>query len=100
MNRYQFQRPIVKLDNKRIQGQTIYPAIMPRSTDLYIVVRDGQRMDTIANEYYGDASMWWIIAQANNIGGGTLFLQPGKQIRIPQDLGKINTELEKINKER
>lgn len=100
MNRYQYQRPKIKNDSKRIQGQTLYPAILPKATDLYIVVRDGQRLDTLANEYYGDSSMWWIIAQANNITGGTLFLKPGSQIRIPKDLASINTDLEKINTER
>lgn len=100
MNRYEHQRPIIKKDNKRIQGQTLYPPIMPTSTDLYITARDGQRLDTLANEYYGDPAMWWIIAQSNNIGGGTLFIPPGKQIRIPQDIGRINRDLEKINKER
>tara|TARA_R100000030_G_scaffold97905_1_gene87274 strand:+ start:132 stop:434 length:303 start_codon:yes stop_codon:yes gene_type:complete len=100
MDRYQFQRPKVKKDKKRIQGQTIYPAILPRVTDLYIVVRDGQRMDTLANEYYGSPSMWWIIAQANNITGGTLFLKPGSSIRIPKDLASIQRELEKANTER
>jgi len=100
MDRYQFQRPKVKKDKKRIQGQTIYPAILPRVTDLYIVVRDGQRMDTLANEYYGNPSMWWIIAQANNITGGTLFLKPGSSIRIPKDLATIQRELEKANTER
>ena len=100
MDRYQFQRPKVKKDKKRIQGQTIYPAILPRVTDLYIVVRDGQRMDTLANEYYGNPSMWWIIAQANNITGGTLFLKPGSSIRIPKDLASIQRELEKANTER
>ena len=100
MNRYQYQRPKIKKDKKRIQGQTLYPAILPKATDLYIVIRDGQRLDTLANEYYGDPSMWWIIAQANNITGGTLFLKPGSQIRIPKDLTSINTDLEKINRER
>ena len=100
MNRYEFNKPIIKKDKKRIQGQTIYPPIVPRSTDLYIVIRDGQRLDTIANEYYKDPSKWWIIAQANNITGGTLFVKAGSQIRIPQDTGKINTDLKKLNQER
>ena len=40
MNRYQYQRPKIKKDKKRIQGQTLYPAILPKATDLYIVIRD------------------------------------------------------------
>ena len=44
--------------------------------------------------------MWWVIAQANNITGGTLFVKPGTQIRIPQDVGSIQSDLEKINNRR
>ena len=100
MDRYKYNTPKIKKDSRKIQGQTIYPPIMPKSTDLYIVVRDGQRMDTLANEYYGDPSMWWIIAQANNVSKGTLFLRPGSQIRIPQDISNIDTQLRKVNTER
>ena len=86
MDRYQHNRPIIKKDNKRIQGQTLYPPIIPKSTDLYIVSRDGQRLDTLA--------------QANNITGGTLFVPPGTQLRIPKDVTSINTDLQKLNTER
>ena len=100
MDRYQFNQPKVKKDRKRIQGQTVYPAILPKSSDMYITVRDGQRLDTLALEYYGDPSMWWIIAQANNITGGTLFVKPGKRIRIPMDLASIERDLKTVNQER
>jgi len=100
MNRYDFNKPIIKKDKKRIQGQTLYPPIIPKSSDLYIVVRDGQRLDTLANQYYKDAKLWWVIAQANNITGGTMFVKPGSQIRIPMDLASINSALKQLNQER
>lgn len=100
MDRYQYHKKVIKKDKKRIQGQTIYPPIMPKSTDLYIVMVDGQRLDTLAQQYYKDSTMWWIIAQANNITGGTLFVKPGTQIRIPQDVSSIQNDLEKINNRR
>ena len=28
-------------------------------------VTEGDRVDTIANDFYGDARLWWIIANAN-----------------------------------
>ena len=28
-------------------------------------VRVGDRLDKLADDYYGDARMWWVIAQAN-----------------------------------
>jgi len=100
MNRYDFNKPIIKKDNNRIQGQTLYPPIIPKSSDLYVVVRDGQRLDTLADQYYKDAKLWWVIAQSNNITGGTLFVKPGSQIRIPMDLASINSALKQLNQER
>lgn len=100
MKRYQNTKTIIKKGNKRIQNQTIYPPIIPKASDVYLRVQDGQRLDTLANTYYGDPAMWWIIAQANAITGGTLFVPAGKQIRIPQDIASIAADLETINIER
>ena len=37
----------------------------------------------LAYEYYNDQSQWWVIAQANHLGKGTLAIKPGIRIRIP-----------------
>ena len=50
-----------------------------------------------ANQYYKNADLWWIIAQANHIGKGTLVVEPGLQIRIPTEIGDILADLEDIN---
>jgi hypothetical protein len=42
----------------------------------------GQRLDTIAGEQYGDATLWWIIAAASEIGWG-MQLPAGTRIRVP-----------------
>ncbi len=41
-----------------------------------------QRLDVLAGIYYGDSSMWWIIAAASNVGWG-LQVPPGTLIKIP-----------------
>lgn len=46
------------------------------------VVREGERLDTLAGSYYGDAGYWWIIAAASGIGWG-LQIPPGTIVRIP-----------------
>ena len=46
------------------------------------------RLDIIAGEYYGDGSLWWIIAAASGIGWG-LQVPPGIQLFIPTELGQI-----------
>jgi hypothetical protein len=42
-------------------------------------------LDLLANEYYGDSKLWWIIATANNINGVNIGLDGGIQLRIPKN---------------
>jgi hypothetical protein len=62
---------------------TRYPVISPMQGDYYIISRSGDRLDLLAQQFYGDVREWWIIADANNIGKGSLNIEPGHQIRIP-----------------
>ena len=99
MDRYKYSGEHVDPKNSnRIVNTTIYPKIPAASTDLYIISRDGDRIDTLANQYYKDISRWWIIATANNIGKGTMEIPTGIQLRIPMDIPKYVSELEKIQK--
>ena len=84
MKRYKSAK--IKRDNtgSRYRQSTIYPGDIPRhEDDFYIYVKSGQRLDVLASKYYNDTSLWWIIALANNIGKGTLFVPPGMRLRIP-----------------
>ena len=54
----------------------------------------------LAYRYYGHSRYWWIIAEANKLGKGTLHIQPGKQLRIPSDLAEIETLYEKTQEDR
>lgn len=31
------------------------------------IIEDGERLDTIAYDYYGDSNYWWVVMLANNI---------------------------------
>ncbi len=67
-----------------------YPPIPPSESDIYIVTVQGDRLDLIAYNYYKDATLWWIIPMANeNITLGSMFPEPGVQLRIPTNLGTI-----------
>ena len=87
-----------KESKKQYLESTIYPIIKASDTDLYIISEKGDRLDLLANKYYGDQTMWWIIATANNINDATFYVQPGIQLRIPSDLTSISNNLAKINK--
>lgn len=49
---------------------------------------EGQRLDSLAGEKYGDSSLWWIIAAANGIGYA-LQVAGGTELVIPVDLEQI-----------
>ena len=44
----------------------------------------GERLDTIANDIYGDSSQWWRIAELNPHVNTLDILKPGQRIRIPK----------------
>jgi len=63
---------------------TNLPSIIP--TDVFqfkIISQDGDRFDTLATQYYKDASKWWIIAKANNLLNGTMMIPGGIELIIP-----------------
>ncbi len=97
-NRYDDTR-IKKLKlGDQVYETTMYPVIDRSNTDIYIRSKEGDRLDNLAFKYYSNANLWWVIAQANHIGKGTLNIESGIQLRIPTDLSEILSNLEKINK--
>lgn len=46
------------------------------------VLQEGERLDTIAGQAYGDSTLWWVIAAASGIGW-SLQVPPGTRILIP-----------------
>lgn len=84
--------------NKKYYKNNIYPSIPFDETDLYIITREGDRLDLLAEQYYGSTDYWKIIATINNnITKGSLYPTPGTQLRIPQDINKIIRIIENAN---
>ena len=55
---------------------------VPRPDDRFHTVKDGDRIDLIAHNYLGDAALWWIICDYNDIFY-PLDLDSGVVLRIP-----------------
>lgn len=53
-----------------------------KETDQYHILAQGERLDLLAYRYYGDAALWWVIAEANNIAN-PLRLEVGMRLRVP-----------------
>ena len=97
MNRYK-DIDILKNENgKRYRSTVKYPMIDKKSNDIYIIGRQGDRLDSLAYKYYDNSRLWWIIARANGIGKGDLSVPIGTQIRIPKDPISIVKEYNNLN---
>ena len=71
-----------KLNYKVISNKTtLYNTIPFSNDDIRVISVEGDRLDLLANEYYGDSRFWWYIAKANNLKFMTL--EPGTKLRIP-----------------
>lgn len=90
---------IFKKENKVIYQSVIYPKIEKADDDIIITVGSTDRLDLLAHDYYGDSTLYWIIAKANNIISNDLYPEIGTQLSIPnrQRLGKILTDLRNLN---
>jgi len=95
--RYKNTKKIIK-NGKRVYSTTFYPRIPLQDSDVDVVVSRGQRLDTLANEYYGDTSLWWIISKANGLNGSEIQLDPSKVYRIPTQIEGILSEFNAINR--
>jgi hypothetical protein len=98
MNRYQ------NIETTKYSGtgsvyyyNNIYPDIPVSENDNYVITTLGDRFDILANNFYGDASMWWIIPSANAISGDSLYPEPGIQLRIPSDIRSILDSYKTVN---
>jgi len=98
MNRYRFNKIKKNIDGYRFKESTLYPTFPPSHDDVYVISREGDRLDILAAKFYSDVSLWWIIAISNNIGKGSMIVEPGLQLRIPMNISKFNEKLESDNK--
>ena len=72
-----------------IKGK-FYPNIPLSENDIYVLTVVGDRLDLLANQYYGDSTLYWIISRANNhLPSNSIYPPEGTQIRIPTSTGNI-----------
>ena len=83
MNRYS-NIPKTKIQGKLAYQTVKYPEIPLTPEDIYVYTQQGDRFDVLAQNFYQDSSLWWIIACANpNVTLGSLIIPEGLQLRIP-----------------
>ncbi len=88
------------LDRKRYYITIKYPEIPLSVDDFYVITTIGDRLDNLANQFYEDVNLWWVITSANPdvIKRDSFMLEPGIEIRIPADLQTILENFDELNK--
>ena len=66
MSRYSNTRTKRKPNGDRVYSYTLYPKIKIKNSDIFINPTYGDRLENLANQYYGDPELWWIIAWYNS----------------------------------
>jgi len=97
-NRYRDITRLVTTDGIEYIGNTTYPEIPLSDQDYYIISAGGDRYDTLAQQFYNDHTLWWIIAAANNSQKASLVVEPGVQLRIPIDTDQALQLFRQANK--
>lgn len=69
-----------------------YPDIQEADTDVFYDVDSADRVDKLAERFYGSRDLWWIIALANNLRllPNDMFLK--QRLRIPSSK-RVFTEI-------
>ena len=82
MSRYKNTRITRSKKNKALTYNTTFYVNVPESNDdVYVITQEGDRLDKLANQFYGTPQMWWFIARVNNLK--TNNIPAGTSLRIP-----------------
>ena len=60
---------------------TIYKDVPEKNSDTYLLAQDGDRLDNLANQFYGNSHLWWFLARVNNLK--TMNVPAGTSLRVP-----------------
>ena len=80
----------------RVYKTTYYPDIPISDNDQFIYPRFGERLDMLAHRFYGDVTLWWVIAKANGLKG-KVFVPQDTEIRIPGNVSKVLEDFNNLN---
>jgi nucleoid-associated protein YgaU len=83
---------------KTIYQPAYYPNIEAKEDDTYIIAKSTDRLDLIAYDFYGDSTLWWVIAMVNNLPGDSIYPPDGSYIRIPSDISEILNRFSEENR--
>lgn len=97
MSRYR-NIPVRTLEGKEYRKNALYPDIAVSENDYYVITTVGDRFDILAQQFYNDVNLWWVIATANpTVRRDTLYISPGIQLRIPFNPVQVERSVSREN---
>ena len=96
-NRYNQSKVFRDENGTRYLSRLEFPKIPIRDTDVFIKGIFGETFMNVAHRVYGDKDLWWVISRANH-QPDSIYMIPGKEYRIPQNVNIILQEFEHLNK--
>ena len=98
MDRYRNIRTLKNTQGIEYYRGTKYPEIPLSENDIYVITVFGDRLDILANQYYGDSTLYWIISAANpSQSFSSMYIIEGSQLRIPNDVSNVLASYRTLN---
>jgi hypothetical protein len=97
ISRYQNIEIIKNNDGVRIYNQVYYPEIESQNDDYFIITSSQDRFDLIANDFWGNEKLWWVLPIINNLECDSMYPPVGFQLFIPKNIENFENECQKIN---
>lgn len=74
---------LIVVDSVEFWDTLVLPDPAPRQDDTFHVVGQGDRIDLLADRYYQDAGLWWVIAWANDLDILPTDMKENMTLKIP-----------------
>ena len=97
MSRTRFTDTKKREDGKLQYESLVLPNFEESSDDIVISISEAKRLDAIAEQFFGDPTLWWVIAVYNNLGEASLSVKDVKYLRIPNDIQTVYDKIKELN---
>jgi len=97
MSRVKFFNTKKREDGKQQYASFVFPSFEENPDDIVIEVDEYSRLDILAEQFFNDATLWWVLAVYNNIGEPSLYVNDRTILRIPNDIQTVFTKIKELN---
>lgn len=98
MSRTRFVNTKNRLDGKKQFTSLIMPSFSESSDDIVISINGATRLDQLAQQFFDDPTLWWVLAVYNNLGEPSLYVKDQNYLRIPADIQSVFEKINRVNR--